>query len=178
MINIKSYTKGALSNMRYHENHIRARALATIADYITRVCEVPTNRGKLMSHTTYANMLITIGIFSRDEYERLCIGAAHTFRREVIDAEFTRNMGKYVDFGEAWLPLSYSFMGPKEQAAMRVVAKYGVDRHGKDNVDREGVRLSAQNIYAMIDLLMPLKRRMKLQGKMKMILCGISRTKV
>tara|TARA_B100001094_G_scaffold93579_2_gene89448 strand:- start:6156 stop:6701 length:546 start_codon:yes stop_codon:yes gene_type:complete len=173
MFNVKRYSDNAVRRMRDHRSHLHARAQSTVEEYVERVCN--DYRGELMSAASWANVLITISIFPRDFYEQICIDAAHTFKRKVIDGEFI-NMGKYVDDGEAWLPLAYTFLGPEDQASLRAVARFGADSAGNPNVNREAVRVSAQNIYVMLDQLHPLKRRLELQAKVKKIMCGIQRT--
>jgi len=154
-------------------DHIGARAQAFVESYVERVC-TDTHRGKLMSNGAWAQVLISIAIFKPNKYEMLCIAAAHTFKEKVIDGEFA-NMGRYVWGGEAWLPLAYSYLDSEDQASLRAVAKFGV-QDNKDTVDREAIRVSAQNIYVMLDHMQPLKKRMQTQAKMQMIMCGVKRT--
>ena len=108
MISIKRFSKNAVIRMKEDKNHVKARAQTVVEEftYVDRTCD-KLFRGKLMSSASCANMLITISIFPRDFYEKLCIAAANKFKRMVIDGEFM-NIGKYVDNGDAWLPLAYT----------------------------------------------------------------------
>lgn len=170
---VKRFSMAAVRRMNEYQSHVYARAQTTVEEYVDRVCD-ERHRGKLMSSAACANMLITISIFQRDYYEKLCIAAAEKFKHDVIDGEF-RNMGKYVDNGDAWLPRTYTFLCAKDQASLRAVAKFG-RQHGRDNVDRNAIRISAQNIYAMLDQMQPLKKRLELQRNMRKIMCGTERT--
>lgn len=172
MIAIKSYSKDAIRNMQDHRSHVHARAQNSVEDYVERVC-AKQYRGTTMSSHARATLLVSISIFKPHVCERLCLCAAHSFKRNVVDDEFVNNMGKYVDNGDAWMPRTYRFLGNEDQASMRAVAKYGVDHNGRDNVDRQAMRLSAQNIYDMVEQVQPLGKRLELVGKMRKIMCGI-----
>lgn len=172
---VKRFSTAAVRRMEEHKRHVQARAQTVVEEYVDRVCD-ELYRKKLMSSAACANMLITISIFPRDYYEKLCIAAAKKFKHGVIDGEF-KNMGKYIDNGDAWLPIAYTFLGPKDQASLRTVAKFG-QQQGRDNVDRIAIRISAQNIYRMLGSLQPLKKRFELQKRMRKIMCGVAMTVV
>lgn len=165
----------AVRRMEEHRTNVHARAQSNSEEFVDRVCD-DLHRGKIMSSAAFANMLISISVLPHAYYEKLCIAAAKKFKRDVIDGEFV-NMGKYVDHGDAWLPMAYTYLGPEDQASLRAVAKFG-QQQGKCNVDRAAIRTSAQNIYQMLGSLQPLKKRLDLQKKMRKIMCGVARSLV
>jgi len=172
---VKRFSMAAVRRMEEHKSHVHARAQTAVEEYVNRVCG-QIYRGKLMSSIACANMLISISVFPRGSYEKLCLAAALKFKHDVIDGEF-RNMGKYVDNGDACLSITYTFLGPKDQGSLRTVATFG-QQQGMDNVDRIAIRVSAQNIYRMLGSLQPVKKRLELQKKMRKIMCGVARTLV